>query len=218
MIHPTTSWAARSDLEPLGITPDRSAQRHQLVNWARGNYGAVEGGTDSDHTVNGNEGTTNAPFKGTSKRGVMGVNFGVSLAAITDGTSNTAFFAEMRSGVATIDIRGTWAMGMAGASLCCETRPYNPTPNCKNWAGPLPATMAATSCKPAISPGSECPTWPPLACPAIRAPGNFGGHETGSTTAADRPAACTPAGSTSALVTAASASSRIRSPTRPGSR
>ena len=26
-------------------------------------------------------------------------------------------------------------MGFAGASLCCETRPYNPTPNCMNWAG-----------------------------------------------------------------------------------
>ncbi len=109
-----------------------------LLNWARGNYGSIEGGTDSDHTVNGGEGTTNNPFPGTSKRGVMGVNFGVTLAAITDGTSNTGFFAEMRTGLATIDIRGTWAMGMAGASMCCETRPYNPTPNCMNWDGPPP--------------------------------------------------------------------------------
>ena len=68
----------------------------------------------------------------------MGVNFGITLAANTDGTSNTAYFAEMRSGLATIDVRGTWALGMAGASLCCETRPYNPTPNCLNWAGPPP--------------------------------------------------------------------------------
>ena len=66
------------------------------VELARGSYGAVEGGTDSDHTVNGNQGLTNAPNKGVLKRGVMGVNFGVTLAAVTDGTSNTAFFSEMR--------------------------------------------------------------------------------------------------------------------------
>ncbi len=131
-----SSSADATDANLSSTLPNDPRTGALLLNWARGNYGAVEGGTDSDHTVNGNEGTSNAPFKGTSKRGVMGVNFGVSLAAVTDGTSNTAFFAEMRSGVATIDIRGTWAMGFAGASLCCETRPYNPTPNCMNWAGP----------------------------------------------------------------------------------
>jgi prepilin-type processing-associated H-X9-DG protein len=129
--------SSSSDLT-LGITPTDPRSGLQLGNWARGNYGAVQGATDSDHTVNGNEGISNQPFSGTSKRGSMGVNFGVSLAAITDGTSNTAIFAEMRTGVATIDIRGTWAIGMGGASLCCEARPYNPTPNCKNWAGPPP--------------------------------------------------------------------------------
>jgi prepilin-type N-terminal cleavage/methylation domain-containing protein/prepilin-type processing-associated H-X9-DG protein len=129
--------SSASDLG-LGVTPTDQRNGAQLVNWARGNYGAVEGGTDSDHTVNGVDGASNAPFKGTSKRGAMGVNFGISLAANTDGTSNTAYFAEMRTGVATIDVRGTWALGMSGASLCCETRPYNPTPNCKNWAGPPP--------------------------------------------------------------------------------
>jgi len=136
-----------------------------LLNWARGNYGAVEGGTDSDHTVNGNEGLTNAPFKGTSKRGVMGVNFGVTLAAITDGTSNTAFFAEMRSGVATIDIRGTWAMGMAGASLCCETRPYNPTPNCMNWAGPPPGDDGGDELQTCLSTWTRVPNLAALGMP-----------------------------------------------------
>ena len=136
-----------------------------LLNWARGNYGAVEGGTDSDHTVNGNEGLTNAPFSGTSKRGVMGVNFGVTLAAITDGTSNTAFFAEMRSGVATIDIRGTWAMGMAGASLCCETRPYNPTPNCMNWAGPPPGDDGGDELQTCLSTWTRVPNLAALGMP-----------------------------------------------------
>ncbi len=73
----------------LGITPTDQRSGLQLVNWARGNYGAVEGGTDSDHTVNGVQGTSNAPFKGTSKRGVMGVNFGVTLGAVSDGTGHS---------------------------------------------------------------------------------------------------------------------------------
>ncbi len=123
-----------------GTLPNDPRSGVLLMNWARGNYGAVEGGTDSDHTVNGVEGNNNAPFPPSSKRGVMGVNFGVSYAAVTDGTTNTAFFAEMRSGISTIDIRGTWAMGFSGASFCCETRSYNPTPNSMNWAGPPPGS------------------------------------------------------------------------------
>jgi prepilin-type N-terminal cleavage/methylation domain-containing protein/prepilin-type processing-associated H-X9-DG protein len=126
-----------SDLTTLGIAMTDPHNGAILTNWARGNYGSVQGGTDTDHTVNGNEGSSNQPFKGTSKRGVMGVNFGASLASVTDGTSNTAAFAEMRTGLTTTDVRGVWAMGMAGASMCCESRPYNPTPNCKNWAGVL---------------------------------------------------------------------------------
>jgi prepilin-type N-terminal cleavage/methylation domain-containing protein/prepilin-type processing-associated H-X9-DG protein len=173
---PSNNFMSSSSDWSLGITPTDPRNGAQLVNWARGNYGAVEGGTDSDHTVNGNEGTTNAPFKGTSKRGVMGVNFGVSLAAITDGTSNTAFFAEMRSGVATIDIRGTWAMGMAGASLCCETRPYNPTPNCKNWAGPPPGDDGGDELQTCNFTWQRVPNLAALGMPCNTGPGNFGGN------------------------------------------
>ena len=100
-----------------------------LLNWARGNYGAVQGATNADNVVNGLGGEDNAPFPGLSKRGVMGANFGVRLADVTDGLSNTAVIAELRAGLATIDGRGVWAMGFQGMSLCCEARPYNPTPN-----------------------------------------------------------------------------------------
>jgi prepilin-type N-terminal cleavage/methylation domain-containing protein/prepilin-type processing-associated H-X9-DG protein len=105
-----------------------------LLNWARGNYGAVQGATDADHVVNGNFGETAGPFPGSSKRGMMGANFGVTIAQVTDGLSNTAMVAEMRTGITSIDIRGTWAMGFQSASLCCEARPYNPTPNAPNMA------------------------------------------------------------------------------------
>ena len=106
------------------------------LNWARGNYGAVQGGTDSDNTVNGQPGFTHQPYPGATKRGMIGVNFGSKIADVTDGLSNTGMVAEMRVGLNTIDGRGTWAIGMGSMSLCCESRPYNPTPNSLNWAGP----------------------------------------------------------------------------------
>ncbi|HEY2158949.1 MAG TPA: DUF1559 domain-containing protein, partial [Isosphaeraceae bacterium] len=106
------------------------------LNWARGNYGAVQGGTDSDNTANGGPGIGHEPYSALTKRGMIGVNFGSRIADVTDGLSNTGMVAEMRVGLNTIDGRGTWAIGMGGMSLCCESRPYNPTPNSLNWAGP----------------------------------------------------------------------------------
>ncbi|MGZ3301760.1 MAG: DUF1559 family PulG-like putative transporter [Isosphaeraceae bacterium] len=117
-----------------GITPMNFMTGEHLPNWARGSYGAIEGATDADHTVNGQDGTTNDPFPGASKKGMMGANFGVTIAAVTDGLSNTIATAEMRSGLTTSDGRGVWAMGFGGASLCCEARSYNPTPNAQNIA------------------------------------------------------------------------------------
>ena len=94
------------------------------------------GATDSDNTVNGQPGTTHEPYPGLTKRGMIGVNFGSRIAEVTDGLSNTGMVAEMRVGLNSIDGRGTWAIGMGSMSLCCEARPYNPTPNNRNWAGP----------------------------------------------------------------------------------
>ena len=104
-----------------------------------------------DNTVNGNGGESHAPFKGATKKGVMGANYGVTLAAVTDGLSNTIFVAEMRAGLVTSDGRGVWAMGFGGSSLCCEARSYNPGPNCQlhgHRARPT-ATTAATRPRPA---------------------------------------------------------------------
>jgi prepilin-type processing-associated H-X9-DG protein len=103
-----------------------------LTNWARGNYGAVQGATDPDHQINGIDDLGASPYKGYSKTGVMGLNFGSKLATITDGTSNTAMIAELRVGLNSMDIRGTWAIGLGMASLAGHAKPYNPTPNNKN--------------------------------------------------------------------------------------
>jgi prepilin-type N-terminal cleavage/methylation domain-containing protein/prepilin-type processing-associated H-X9-DG protein len=100
-----------------------------LTNWARGNYGSIQGASDSDHQANGDDGLTSAPFPGASKKGMMGANYGVKISEVTDGLSNTAMIGELRVGLASIDIRGTWAMGFSGASMAGHAKSYNPTPN-----------------------------------------------------------------------------------------
>jgi prepilin-type N-terminal cleavage/methylation domain-containing protein/prepilin-type processing-associated H-X9-DG protein len=113
--------------------------------WARGNYAANGGFTDFDHTVDGFDAITNEPFGGPgdptadgipahmtqaySKGPVMSINFGSRIADITDGTSNTCMYNEVRAGINQYDPRGTWAIGFPGCSVTNGGRNYNPTPN-----------------------------------------------------------------------------------------
>jgi prepilin-type processing-associated H-X9-DG protein len=100
-----------------------------LTNWARGNYGAVQGATDPDHQIGGIDDLGASPYPGISKTGMMGLNFASTVPQVTDGLSNTAAIAELRAGLGTIDVRGTWAIGLGGASLAGHAKNYNPTPN-----------------------------------------------------------------------------------------
>ena len=59
----------------------------------------------------------------------MSIDFGAKLSTIGDGTSNTFLFHEVRIGVNSTDIRGTWAIGLPGASMVVAGRDRNPTPN-----------------------------------------------------------------------------------------
>jgi prepilin-type N-terminal cleavage/methylation domain-containing protein len=83
--------------------------------WARGSYAANAGPAYGNGSVNGN--STNANF-GLSAQGVMCINFGQTMTALTvaDGTSNTVMVNHVRSGVNTADPRGTWAYPTIGAS------------------------------------------------------------------------------------------------------
>jgi prepilin-type N-terminal cleavage/methylation domain-containing protein len=86
-------------------------------NWARGNYGA--NGALGFLTVAGTNpaGGKDTPYwKNPQTRGVMGMNIALSIPKITDGTSQTILIGELRSGVSEFDPRGTWALGVAGAS------------------------------------------------------------------------------------------------------
>jgi prepilin-type N-terminal cleavage/methylation domain-containing protein/prepilin-type processing-associated H-X9-DG protein len=118
------------------------------VGWARGNYAGTAGFTDSDHTTNGADCYLNNPFDGTGSDGVVPgnpANPAVSkgpifyfcttghsnsgIKHITDGTSNTIMFNEVRAGISPLDSRGVWALGHPGSSLTEAGRSYNPTPN-----------------------------------------------------------------------------------------
>jgi prepilin-type N-terminal cleavage/methylation domain-containing protein/prepilin-type processing-associated H-X9-DG protein len=118
---PSDSGADTPFTDPNGAPPEAS--------WARGNYACSSGSADTDHHINGNNGVPNPPFPGLSKGPVMAINFGCRLTDITDGTSNTFLFHEVRIGINGMDKRGTWALGMPGASLVCAGRDFNPTPN-----------------------------------------------------------------------------------------
>jgi prepilin-type N-terminal cleavage/methylation domain-containing protein/prepilin-type processing-associated H-X9-DG protein len=118
------------------------------VGWARGNYAGTAGFTDSDHTTDGRNAQSNNPFDGDPSDGVVpndpnnppiskgpifffsttGKN-GTRIGDITDGTSNTIIFNEVRAGMSPLDSRGVWALGHPGSSLTEAGRFYNPTPN-----------------------------------------------------------------------------------------
>ena len=129
---PGASFFTQSDLTNFpSFAPMNQQTGTPLTNWARGNYGSNQGGSDADHQVNGFDGTTSSPFPGASKTGVIGANYGLKIADVTDGLSNTILLGELRVGLNSADIRGTWAMGFAGASMGGHAKNYNPTPNNK---------------------------------------------------------------------------------------
>jgi prepilin-type processing-associated H-X9-DG protein len=64
-----------------------------------------------------------------SKGPVMSAEYGAPIAAVTNGTSSTFLFHEVRIGVSDKDPRGTWALGLPGASMVVAGRDGDPTPN-----------------------------------------------------------------------------------------
>ena len=116
--------------------------------WARGNYGANagpgmwwnggsvgvasnSGGTWHDNNPNGFAQEYYPSYtNGWSGGGVFTVGQGQNFSTVTDGLSNTILMDELRIGWNAKDIRGSWAMGMAGASISAGNgRIDTPTPN-----------------------------------------------------------------------------------------
>ncbi|MBN2295966.1 MAG: DUF1559 domain-containing protein [Pirellulales bacterium] len=88
-------------------------------NWARGNYGAngsLGGYINNKSNVRAAAGVGTPLWDAPYSRGVMGVNVAVTMAQITDGTSNTIMLEELRAGLAAVDRRGVWALSGPGSS------------------------------------------------------------------------------------------------------
>ena len=96
-------------------------------NWARGNYGAngglggfsvaLPGQENVDPTKTRNAASADSPqWNWHLTGGVMGGNTARSIGQIEDGTTNTILLGELRVGLAESDPRGTWALGVPGAS------------------------------------------------------------------------------------------------------
>jgi prepilin-type processing-associated H-X9-DG protein len=118
---PSDKGPAEPFADPLGRPPE--------AGWARGNYACNGGTADTDHHIKGDNAVNNQPYPGMTKGPVMSIDYGARLTDITDGTSTTFLFHEVRIGVSSKDIRGTWALGMPGANVVCAGRDRNPTPN-----------------------------------------------------------------------------------------
>lgn len=122
-----------SENEQLLDRPDATGPDSQPQLWERGNYAANAGPNWLNWSVGGREffgneegGTPGAWYEGVggvraqvygNAAPVMAINYGAPLRKISDGTSRTVAFAEVRSGIDPVDVRGTWALGVGGASL-----------------------------------------------------------------------------------------------------
>jgi prepilin-type N-terminal cleavage/methylation domain-containing protein/prepilin-type processing-associated H-X9-DG protein len=124
--------------------------------WARGNYACNAGGIhqptpptgthdtgwhssrDGKSPVYGSHGSFGGPVpNGTHGGGVMCANWGIKLGSLSqqDGTSHTVMLHEVRIGahLNKSDPRGTWAVGLPGASVVCAGWSWDCTnPNDRN--------------------------------------------------------------------------------------
>ena len=98
--------------------------------WARGNYAANAGAGWLNWTIGGEsyaggarDGGNAGAVTNNNVGGPFGLNYGARISEMTsaDGTSTTIIFNEIRVGLNDVDRRGTWAMGVGGASLTCAS-------------------------------------------------------------------------------------------------
>ena len=82
-------------------------------NWARGNYGA---NASHWHFAHGTLAPNDQDWKKDWLRGFMGPNVRLRASQIADGLSKTVMLTELRTGLHSVDRRGTWALGHPGAS------------------------------------------------------------------------------------------------------
>ncbi len=127
---------AHKDMFTLNLTPPNG---NNFGNWARGNYAGNAGAGWLNFTIGGTSydggARDNQQNPNSLVGGPFGVNYGCRLTELTqqDGSSSTILFNEIRVGLNDVDRRGTWAMGLGGASLTCANAIGDATvPNDRN--------------------------------------------------------------------------------------
>jgi len=86
--------------------------------WARGSY-AINGFQFAPEFYDNQSGALGWNSE-VPRKGVAGVNTALRMSQIEDGTSNTLLLGEVRTGLAQVDPRGTWALGACGSSVLCR--------------------------------------------------------------------------------------------------
>ena len=120
--HVANREARGTDLETM-LCPSDGGKRGQKFgnategdSWARGNYGANSSLGAYSTAWRPAAGPSAPRWTSSWTRGVMGANAAITIDEIRDGTTNTILLAELRVGLASVDRRGTWALGGPGSS------------------------------------------------------------------------------------------------------
>ncbi len=111
----------------IGFNLNLNFTPHTVGSWARGSYAANAGPNWIYDSIGGASTPlmTDPKFPNGAATlpggGVMCINWGVPLQQLTteDGTAYTIMINELRIGLTGNDRRGTWAMGVGGASITC---------------------------------------------------------------------------------------------------
>jgi prepilin-type N-terminal cleavage/methylation domain-containing protein len=129
---PDQTWRAVANIElPLLKCPSDSTYGGTQftlntgvnTSWARGSYAGNGGPGFFRYTIDGRSSTDGATGSPTyaaltgNMGGMFCINMGWSIARVEDGASNTVMLNHLRVGWSARDRRGTWAMGLGGASM-----------------------------------------------------------------------------------------------------
>jgi prepilin-type N-terminal cleavage/methylation domain-containing protein len=86
------------------------------LDWGRGNY-AMNMGGELPEQIDPSSAAGKIAARAPGAAGATGVDHGLKFSQITDGTSKTICFGEIRVGLTPSDRRGTWAMPMSASNV-----------------------------------------------------------------------------------------------------